>query len=151
MNDLDTKLSESIVTGFLYGIESNLLSDDVVEHRVAGFRHTKGYKEAMSHAKQAFIDAGWFTPSDTELVQQIMDFRAQAMQHTYVGPDTILPYTNRSTEELEAISKEWNKPRMTGQEWYDKFSSEYLREAILTNEHTYSSAYSAAKKAARIE
>jgi len=39
-------LDTTIIVGFLYGIQSDLLSYDEIEHRLAGFRHTQGYKEA---------------------------------------------------------------------------------------------------------
>ena len=38
---------KAIMIGFLYGIQSDFLSADEVRHRMAGFRHTQGYKDAI--------------------------------------------------------------------------------------------------------
>lgn len=71
MSDLDKQLGDSIVVGFLYGIQSELLADEEVEHRVAGFRHTKGYKEALNHAKLAFTEDGWYKPGGSITVRGV--------------------------------------------------------------------------------
>lgn len=140
MSDLDKKLGDSIVVGFLYGIKSDLLSDDEVNHRVAGFRHTQGYKKALSHAKQAFIDDGWEAPVEYdkppkqmfgELVSLDSEYPISA---TFVGPDTYPLRSKRTPEELKAISEELSKPRLTGDEWYERFAkilehnTEYYRK-----------------------
>ncbi len=49
-------VDEAIVVGFLYGIQSDRLPVEEVQHRVAGFRHTKGYKEATQAITQAMLD-----------------------------------------------------------------------------------------------
>ncbi len=46
------EIEQCIIIGFLYGIQSDMLSADEIQHRVAGFKHTKGFKEA----KQALND-----------------------------------------------------------------------------------------------
>ena len=38
---------KAIMIGFLYGIQSDFLPADEVRHRMAGFRHTQGYKDAI--------------------------------------------------------------------------------------------------------
>jgi len=48
MTDLQQLRDLPIIAGFLYGIESDRLSREEVSHRVAGFRHTKGYEEALA-------------------------------------------------------------------------------------------------------
>lgn len=42
-----SEADKAIMIGFLYGIQSDFLSADEVRHRMAGFRHTQGYKEAI--------------------------------------------------------------------------------------------------------
>jgi len=51
-NQDNTAMELPIIAGFLYGIQSDFLSDEEVRHRVAGFRTTKGYKEAMQLIQQ---------------------------------------------------------------------------------------------------
>jgi len=48
----NTAMELPIIAGFLYGIQSDFLPDEEVRHRVAGFRTTKGYKEAMQLIQQ---------------------------------------------------------------------------------------------------
>lgn len=43
----DSEDDKAIMIGFLYGIQSDLLSADEVRHRMAGFRHSQGYKDAI--------------------------------------------------------------------------------------------------------
>lgn len=38
----------AIVTGFMYGVQSDLLPKDEVRHRIEGFKATQGYKEALT-------------------------------------------------------------------------------------------------------
>lgn len=38
---------KAIMIGFLYGIQSDFLPADEVRHRMAGFRNTQGYKDAI--------------------------------------------------------------------------------------------------------
>ena len=38
---------KAIMIGFLYGIQSDFLSADEVKHRMAWFRHTQGYEDAI--------------------------------------------------------------------------------------------------------
>jgi hypothetical protein len=46
--------------------------------------------ELIKKVKQAFIDAGWFTPADKELVQEIVNNRAQQkIDQRWVGPNSI--------------------------------------------------------------
>lgn len=40
---------------------------------------------------------------------------------SFVGPDLVVPRITYTKDQLKTISDEWSKPRMTGQEWYDKF------------------------------
>lgn len=73
--DFGEALDASIVLGFLYGIQSETLSQEEVAHRVAGFRHTKGYAEAIKHAKQTFdkhvIGEGYIAPGEVERRKQL--------------------------------------------------------------------------------
>lgn len=46
-----------IIIGFLYGIQSDMLKPEEVKHRVAGFRHTQGYKEALALLQKRERDA----------------------------------------------------------------------------------------------
>ena len=43
-----SELDKAIMIGFLYGIQSDLLPEDEVVHRMVAFSHTKGYKEALA-------------------------------------------------------------------------------------------------------
>lgn len=70
----------------------------------------------------------------------------------FVGPDAVLPHSNLSDEQLDAISEEWSKPRMTGQEWYDRFTYQLNHVGIIGwNAYTKRKVLAAAKKAAGIE
>lgn len=105
MSDLDEKL---------YAIWFNYVGNTRSEDNI----------KAIAEIKQEFIDAGWFRPSDAELVQQIVNARAQ---HKIEGQGTTAPIQiapRYTPEQLKAISDELNKPRMTGQEWYDRFMAE---------------------------
>ena len=51
--EFDKELDKSIVTGFLYGIESHRLDAEEVRLRVKAFRHTSGYQTALRGSKQA--------------------------------------------------------------------------------------------------
>jgi len=42
---------KAIMIGFLYGIQSDFLPADEVRHRMAGFRNTQGYKDALAHIR----------------------------------------------------------------------------------------------------
>lgn len=42
-----SEADKAVMIGFLYGIQSDFLPDDEVRHRVAGFRNTQGYKDAI--------------------------------------------------------------------------------------------------------
>lgn len=97
MSDLDKKLEEALQP-WIDEIQSEYgtgINDDKKPQFIA-------FANAKLQIKQAFIDAGW-------------------REEHYVGPDSLLPLVEYSREQLEAISKEWSKPRMTGQEWYDRF------------------------------
>ncbi len=48
MTNQASELDKAIMTGFLYGIQSDLLPEDEVVHRMVAFSHTKGYKEALA-------------------------------------------------------------------------------------------------------
>lgn len=52
MSSADTnqasEADKAIMIGFLYGIQSDLLPEDEVVHRMVAFSHTKGYKEALA-------------------------------------------------------------------------------------------------------
>jgi len=52
----EDKIDQAIVIGFLYGIQSDSLEAEEVQHRVAGFRHTKGYKEAKALLEQVRVE-----------------------------------------------------------------------------------------------
>lgn len=46
--DEDIIVEAILITPFLYGIQSDLLSKDEVEHRVLGYKNTDGYKETKA-------------------------------------------------------------------------------------------------------
>lgn len=48
-------LEAVIVVGFLYGIQSDLLPKEEVEHRIAGFKNTKAYKEAEAALQEIML------------------------------------------------------------------------------------------------
>lgn len=48
MTNQASELDKAIMIGFLYGIQSDLLPEDEVVHRMVAFSHTKGYKEALA-------------------------------------------------------------------------------------------------------
>lgn len=50
-DELDETKEAILIIGFLYGIQSDFLPPEEVKHRVAGFKNTKGYKEAKSNLK----------------------------------------------------------------------------------------------------
>ena len=92
---------------------------------------------AKPKIKQAFIDAGWFIPADAELVQQVLNMRAQQKVDVvrYGRPDLLGPVlpvdqTKQTLSMsgayydafLDTIKKEAGL--MTGQEWYQKFEKE---------------------------
>lgn len=62
--------------------------------------------------KQAFIDAGWFTPADKELVQEIVNHRLQ------------MKLTKDKSWRFDTTDKHPEDTLMTGQEWYDRFIRE---------------------------
>lgn len=49
-------IKDEIIIGFLCGIEFDLLKKDEVIHRVAGFRHTKSYREAQKLINSEALD-----------------------------------------------------------------------------------------------
>lgn len=48
MTNQASEADKAIMIGFLYGIQSDLLPEDEVVHRMVAFSHTKGYKEALA-------------------------------------------------------------------------------------------------------
>lgn len=63
-------LEAVIVVGFLYGIQSDLLPKEEVEHRIAGFKNTKAYKEAEAALQEIMLgmlpEEKYVNPKNTE-------------------------------------------------------------------------------------
>lgn len=79
-------IDDLIIIGFLYGIQSDLLSKDEVEHRVAGFKHTKGFKESklainkiVNEAKIEAFDIAF----DSHDYDRLRKYRANLIAHQY--------------------------------------------------------------------
>ncbi len=62
-NPQDQEIEKILLVGFLYGIQSDLLPKDELVHRVAAFKHTKGYREAKQYLNNLItkqkIEAAW--------------------------------------------------------------------------------------------
>lgn len=122
MDELDRKLS--------------LIIEDIQNPAVRNRVLKEGELTSLEEIKQAFIDAGWFIPADAELVQQVVNYRAQQKV------DSVKHVADFSHGKLSAL--------MTGQEWYDKFAKELKLE---TGQQlaTVNDVLDAAKKAAGIK
>ena len=76
---------KAIMIGFLYGIQSDFLPADEVRHRMAGFRHTQGYKDAIELIRTEKL----------KLLAEVrgrvaLEARIDELEHTFVSYDNAL-------------------------------------------------------------
>lgn len=100
---LDEKLKQAVTD--VLQIYTELVVVNREKYTATGVdRYLEILNEALTQIHAAYKEAGYVEP--------------------YVGADTF-PINPRYTEEqLRAISEELSKPRMTGQEWYDRYEHE---------------------------
>jgi hypothetical protein len=108
MSKLDEKLEETIKR-----IDDALSIEEGVSLDYYLTKHDFSSRQFTQAIKQAFIDAGWFTPADEEFVQLVIDHRAQ---HKAAQPG----YPLLKMESIKPGVKV-SEPVMTGQEWYERF------------------------------
>jgi hypothetical protein len=82
------EIDQVLLPPFLYGIQSDFIKDpEEIQHRLAGFKHTKGYKEAKSQLIKLLHDR------ESQLLKQI---------HEAIQDGTLVVRRFMSKDELKA-------------------------------------------------
>lgn len=58
------EIEMALVAAFMCGIQSDFLSKEEIQHRIAGFKHTKWYKEPREAIQRLIVEARIDTATD---------------------------------------------------------------------------------------
>ena len=98
MSNQASEDDKAIMIGFLYGIQSDFLPADEVRHRMAGFRNTQGYKDAIELIR-------------TEKLKLLDEVRERVVGEDLPLPEEIMAqtgtrlYNKIKSEERETLTK----------------------------------------------